>query len=268
MPGSPEQLKKFDTLHDFGNTASNRNAQIGLKYLGITMPEIALPSPQGADGPPVTPWYPHWGQQGYTATRGFKLDNCKTMVRSKLVSYERQATAAIDSCALENAWSFTNNGSGITWDQLWIKEGQPGYIDPNTLGDVVVIANGTVQNNFYESTLRKNNNPAESTKRNIVGHWILKYMFPRYTGNQAVGVTFDAAGGKLLRYFLAWVRLKQLLRHKTFRIRHQHPWIHSPISKCLDIKEPNSYFPQQGSDGWICTSQLYSKDWCNISFKM
>ena len=43
---SLKQLKEFDTLHDFGNTASNRNAQIGLKYLGITMPQIALPSPQ------------------------------------------------------------------------------------------------------------------------------------------------------------------------------------------------------------------------------
>ena len=35
------ELKRFDTLHDFGNTASNRSAQIGLNYLGITMPEIS-----------------------------------------------------------------------------------------------------------------------------------------------------------------------------------------------------------------------------------
>ena len=299
------ELKRFDTLHDFGNTASNRSAQIGLNYLGITMPEINHPSPQN----PANKLVPSLGAKSLYREKGFKLDNCKTMVRSNKVSYERQATAAIDSCALENAWSFTKNGSGITWDQLWIKEGEAGYIDPNTLGDVVVIANGTVQNNYYESTLRKNNNPAESTKRNIVGHWILKYMFPGYTGNQAVGVTFDAAGGKTVKVFSGMGQVKAIVTPQNISdsastsldpfadfkmLGHKRTEFLFPLSKMqVTIPEgaqPGSVFQVQQPDGgtvpvqvpengmpgmsmmvpvtgWICTSQLYSKDWCNISFQ-
>ena len=192
------------------------------------------------------------------------------MVRSKPVSYERQATAAIDSCALENAWSFTNNGSGITWDQLWIKEGDAGYIDPNTLGDVVVIANGTVQDNYYESTLRKNNDPAESTKRNIVGHWILKYMFPGYTGNQAVGVTFDAAGGKTVKVFSGMGQVKAIVTPQNIADSASTSLDPFADFKMLGHKRTEFLFPQhaiQGNGLWICTSQLYSKDWCEISFQ-
>ena len=252
------ELKRFDTLHDFGNTASNRSAQIGLNYLGITMPEINHAH---------TVLVPSLTQKRLYREKGFKLDNCKTMVRSNKVSYERQATAAIDSCALENAWSFTKNGSGITWDQLWIKEGEAGYIDPNTLGDVVVIANGTVQNNYYESTLRKNNNPAESTKRNIVGHWILKYMFPGYTGNQAVGVTFDAAGGKTVKVFSGMGQVKAIVTPQNISDSASTSLDPFADFKMLGHKRTEFLFPQQGSGGWICTSQLYSKDWCNISFQ-
>ena len=270
----PTDLKTFDSLHDFGDTASNRSAQKGIDQLGIVMPAITQPQKDGQGAPAIL--IPRLGSQRlYRAKKNFKIDNCKTMVRSKTVSYERQATAAMDSCVLENAWSFTKNGSGITWDQLFVREGDPKYIDPATLSDVVVIANGTDQDNYYESKLRKNNDPAIATRRNIVGHWILKYMFPGYTGSQAVGVTFDAAGGKTVKVFSGMGQVKAIVTPQNISDSASTSLDPFADFKMLGHKRTEFLFPQtpidplsgQPSPNWICKSQEYSKDWCRISFQ-
>ena len=38
--GDENDLKIFDTLHDFGTESSNRSAQEGINQLGITVPII------------------------------------------------------------------------------------------------------------------------------------------------------------------------------------------------------------------------------------
>ena len=96
-------LKKYDTLHDFGYSASNRYAGLGIQKLNLSMPTVyqKQPAPYG-----ILPLTPRQGAAPLFRLNRFPIYNCPTNIRSKEVSYERAATAAIDDCALEKAWSY------------------------------------------------------------------------------------------------------------------------------------------------------------------
>jgi hypothetical protein len=265
MLNHPNDLKIFDTWHDFGDKSSNRSAQAGIDHLGLAIPKISQPQKNGS----VAELQPRLGTHKLFRAKDFKIENCNTTVRMKNVSYERAATAALDSCVLENAWSYGKRGNVITWEQLFIKEGQPNYIDPATLSDVVVIANGKLQKNYYGSALKENNKPNVAKRRNIVGHWILKYMFPGYTGSQPVGVTFDAAGGKTVKVFSGIGQVKAIVTPQNISDSASTSLDPFADFKMFGHKRTEFLFPQNPptSNIWQCQSTLYSSEWCRISFE-
>jgi len=280
-------LKRFDSWHDFGHPHSNRFAPGGLEKnekkiaddTGKAPPSVSLPLPQYPANKLVLSMN---NNRLYRANKKkkdgsgspiyqYQNDNCSTKVRMRSVSYERLATAALDSCALENAWTKDNM---LTWDQIYDRDSSIWDDDSKrwkdtasfNYSDILIIADGDEITKSYGSTLRKPT--AENQKRrNIVGNFIINYMFPDYQGNEPVAVTFDAASGKVTKVFSGMGQVKALITPQN--ISDSATTQLDPFSAFKEFghKRTEFLFPEENQQPWKAKSQYYSKDWCEIEYE-
>ncbi|MEE8479400.1 MAG: hypothetical protein V3S42_05245, partial [Candidatus Neomarinimicrobiota bacterium] len=202
----------------------------------------------------------------------YQNDECSSKVRMRSVSYERLATAALDSCALENAWT---KGNMLTWDQIYDRDSSiwdgasKRWKDTASFNysDILIIADGDEITKSYGSTLRKPT--AENQKRrNIVGNFIINYMFPGYEGNEPVAITFDAASGKVTKVFSGMGQVKALITPQN--ISDSATTQLDPFSAFKEFghKRTEFLFPKpDDKTAWEAKSQYYSKDWCKIKYE-
>jgi len=95
------KLKQFDTWHDFGHVSSDRNAVTGLQLVGENSPpDITTTNNTFLFSPALTTRK----LRGKPAT-GYVNTKCIGNAAMRKVIYERQVTAALDSCEMENAWN-------------------------------------------------------------------------------------------------------------------------------------------------------------------
>ncbi len=281
-----QKLKRLDSWHDFGHPHSDRFAPGGLKKnekeiagdSGKAPPSVVLPIPLYPANELVLSMN---NNRLYRANKKkkdgspkyqYQNDECSSKVRMRKVSYERLATAALDSCTLENAWTKDNM---LSWDEIY---DQSANIWDSSLkkwkdtanfnySDILIIADGNDIKKSYASTLRKPS--AENQKRrNIVGNFIIKYMFPDYQGNEPVAITYDAAGGKATKVFSGMGQVKALITPQN--ISDSAKTKLDPFSAFKDFghKRTEFLFPQsEGETIWKAKSQYYSKNWCKIEYE-
>lgn len=283
-----EKLKRFDSWHDFGHPHGNRFAPGGLELNetkvalsdGKAPPSVSFPLPLDPSGELVLSmnnnrlYRANKKNKDNTAVVKYQYqnDNCSTKVRMRSVSYERLATAALDSCALENAWTKDNM---LTWDKIYdrdpsIWDAINKKWDPNAnfnYSDILIIADGSDDKKSYASTLRKPT-AENQKKRNIVGNFIINYMFPDYQGNEPVAITFDAASGKVTKVFSGMGQVKALITPQN--ISDSATTQLDPFSAFKEFghKRTEFLFPQrEGETTWTAKSQYYSKNWCKIEYE-
>ena len=246
------QLKQLDTIHDFGHS-TNRNAPAGLNTI----------------------FSPSNGFEGFldSLTLGNVDSNsqlkkvCKGSpenIKKRSVSYERRANAKADNCAMENAWQ---EGKYVTWEDIILRN-----IDPSTIdNDILIIQNGDNYDYAFKNALRREkglitgSNIKKMTARNIVGGFILNYMFPGYAqdnGNAPVGVTYDAAGAKITKVFSGLGQIKASITPEN--IADSASTMLDPFKKFKQYghKRTDFIFPENspGSGSWEYTSQYFSQN--------
>ena len=279
-------LKRFDSWHDFGHPHSNRFAPGGLEKNekkialspGKAPPSVFLPDAMNPKNKLVLSMNNNRlyrankkNEDGTVKKYQYQNDNCSTKVRMRSVSYERLATAALDSCALENAWTKDNM---LTWDQIYDRDSSiwdgasKRWKDTASFNysDILIIADGDEITKSYGSTLRKPT--AENQKRrNIVGNFIINYMFPGYQGNEPVAITFDAASGKVTKVFSGMGQVKALITPQN--ISDSATTQLDPFSAFKEFghKRTEFLFPEENQQSWRAKSQYYSNDWCEIEYE-
>jgi hypothetical protein len=93
-------------------------------------------------------------------------------------------------------------------------------------------------------------------------------MFPGYTGGQAVGVTFDAAGGKVVKLFSGMGQVKAIVTPQNISDSASTSLDPFADFKMFGHKRTEFLFPDNNEENnqWNCQSTLFSKDWCTINF--
>lgn len=252
-----DQLKQLDTIHDFGHT-TNRNAPAGLNTI----------------------FSPSNGFEGFlnTLTLGSVDSNsqlkkiCKKSpedVKNRSVSYERRANAKADNCAMETAWT---KGTHVTWEDIILRKAVPSTFDD----DILIIQNGGNYKYAFKNALRREkgvisgSSIKKMTARNIVGGFILNYMFPGYAeenGNAPVGVTYDAAGRKITKIFSGLGQIKASITPEN--IADSASTMLDPFKKFKQYghKRTDFIFPENspGSGSWEYTSQYFSQSLFKIT---
>lgn len=248
---SNEVLKKLDTIHDFGHK-SNRNAPEGLNIIFKDEGSMSV--------------FLNTYNLGNVDSNSKLNKICDDpSIQKKSVSYERRANAKVDNCTLEKAWT---SALAVTWEQLINKEIEATDIESN----VLVIMNGDNQDYSYPIAIRplKGIIPGTSLKkttaRNIVGGFILNYMFPDYLsnngGNDPIGITYDAAGAKITKVFSGFGQIKASITPEN--IADSASTMLDPFKdfKQYGHKRTDFIFPESNvnSSTWEFTSQEFSKD--------
>lgn len=292
-----ENLKESDTWHDFGHVSSNRNAVEGLRMLGQTKPpafgDLVFKASLGnrkLRGKPAT---------GYANTK------CIGNAAMRSVIYERQVTAALDSCEMENAWNqktsdlesrknlYSNgpnhNETGlaktadtatkVSWSQIANKD--PAFWDTaNTKwreidSDILIIGDGDHSDLMTYYTFSEGSGEKQRA-RNIIGGFIVNYLFPNYHGNETVEITYDAGGGKAVKMFNGMNQVKALVMPQN--VSDSASTSLDPFAKYSTLSHARTdfYFPtgEGGSptapllDGstpkYKFTSQFFSADYFEI----
>ena len=249
---SPEELKQLDTIHDFGH-ATNRNAPNGLNtiFSPINGFEAFLDNL-------------NLGNVDSNAQLKRICSTSSENIKKRSVSYERRANAKADNCAMENAWK---EGKYVTWENIILRKVDPSIIDD----DILIIQNGDDYNYAFKNALRREKGliPESSIKkmtaRNIVGGFILNYMFPGYAednGNAPIGVTYDAAGAKITKVFSGLGQVKASITPEN--IADSASTMLDPFKKFKQYghKRTDFIFPENkaGSGNWDYTSQYFSQD--------
>lgn len=254
---TPDQLKQLDTIHDFGH-ATNRNAPTGLNSI------FALSNGYESFLDSLT--------LGNVDSNSQLKKICKKStedVKKRSVSYERRANAKADNCAMENAWT---KGKYVTWEDIILKKADPSTIDD----DILIIQNGDDYNYAFKNALRREkglisgSSIKKMTARNIVGGFILNYMFPGYAeenGNAPVGVTYDAAGRKITKIFSGLGQIKASITPEN--IADSASTMLDPFKKFKQYghKRTDFIFPENnpGSGSWEYTSQYFSQNLFKIT---
>ena len=252
-----DELKQLDTIHDFGH-ATKREAYLGLSRM----------FPQGTFSFLLDL---NLGNVDSNSQLKKICSTSSTEVKKRSVSYERRANAKADNCAMENAWT---EGSFVTWEDIILRN-----VDPSTIeSDILIIQNGNNYNYAFKNALRREvglvsgTNIKKMTARNIVGGFILNYMFPGYAennGNAPIGVTYDAAGRKITKLFSGLGQVKASITPEN--IADSASTMLDPFKKFKQYghKRTDFIFPENsaGSGNWEYTSQFFSQDIFKIVVK-
>ena len=188
---------------------------------------------------------------------------CNATAAGKAVSFERRTTAALDDCALENAFT-----KAITWGEI-INASSAKDLAMSLTDQICVIQNGSNPALSYGRALRdREGNVQRAAKfgiitrraaRNKVAHFILEFMFPGYT-DQSVGVSYDAAGAKITKIFSNIGQVKAVITPQN--ISDSASTMLDPYKdfKQYGHKRTNFIFPQQNPETPGQTLWQYSPD--------